>query len=344
MDGEIINQTVNSTIEEIRASPWKGRPAKTIFFGGGTPTFLEANLLVKLLEEVIKVHPPIEECEITSEANPGTVESEKCNQMFKAGFNRVSLGGQSFQPEDLVRLGRVHSTTQIGQAVTNFRNAGFRNLNIDLMFGLPGQSINAWRQNLDLVEKLHPEHLSLYCLTIEQNTRFYKLDQRGMLNLPTEDIQVQMYELARDFAQANGFDHYEISNFSKPGLQSQHNLAYWRSEEYYSYGPGAVGCYKDQAVWHRYTNLKHPKLYSETGSSTKSWRLETELLSSDERKLERIMMAIRLAEGVDVEWAQIEEASINQMVKRGWITRSEQRIKLTKEGQNFCSEVALALS
>ena len=196
MSGEIIEKTVNAINKEIRNSPWKNRPAKTIFFGGGTPTFLEESQLIKILDTVLEIHPPIPGAEITSEANPGTVDIPKFSSMRKAGFNRISLGAQSFHKEDLIKLGRVHEATHVGKAVTSARQAGFDNINLDLMFSLPVQSIFGWKENLELAFQLNPEHLSLYCLTIEANTRFYKLNLKGMLDLPKEEQQVQMYEIA----------------------------------------------------------------------------------------------------------------------------------------------------
>ena len=357
MDGEIIERTVRAMETEIRNSPWRGRPAKTIFFGGGTPTFLSDSQLCGLLEAVMEVHPPVDGAEITSEANPGTVDIPKFKSMRAAGFNRISLGAQSFQREDLIRLGRVHRESEIGRAVGAAREAGFENLNLDLMFALPGQSTSAWERNLELAVSLKPEHLSLYCLTIEPNTRFYKLHQRGMLDLPDDECQVAMYELACSFAASAGYEQYEISNFAKPGYESQHNLCYWRCEEYLGYGPGAVGCFgnvegrgskveepKDRT---RYTNIKHPERYSaaaeELGSGPRpSLWCDFETLNDSTRKLERIMMGIRLREGLSTR--DLDLASINRLVNRGWIDASSDHITLTSAGRHFCSEVALELA
>ena len=338
MSGQIVDETVAATIKEIRSSPWSGRPAKTIFFGGGTPTFLSADQLHLILDAVISTHPPIEGCEISSEANPGTVDASKFKSMRQSGFNRISLGAQSFVPEELTRLGRVHGPTEIGRAVLAARDAGFTNVNIDLMFALPGQSLRVWEQNLESALSLRTDHLSLYCLTIEPNTRFYKLNLKGMLDLPDDEQQVSMYEMACAMTAGAGLNHYEISNFAKPNMQSQHNLCYWRCEEYLGYGPGAVGRVGDT----RYTNLKHPSRYVSAVSNGEKLWCEEESLDEATLRLERIMLGIRLEEGLGTGCLNLD--SIHGLEAKGWVERRTDRIRLTPEGRHFCSEVALALA
>jgi len=247
MSGEIMERTTRAICAEIERSPIRGRPAKTIFFGGGTPTFLETHQLLRILETVLEAHPPIDGCEITSEANPGTVDAAKFKDMRAAGFNRISLGAQSFAEDDLVTLGRVHKAGEIERAVESARTAGFDNLNLDLMFALPNQSRHGWESNLDRAINLDPEHLSLYCLTIEPNTAFHKLAHKGILPLPDEEQQAEMYDQTLAKVQGHGFNLYEISNYAKPGRECQHNLCYWRAEEYAGYGPGAVGAIETNA-------------------------------------------------------------------------------------------------
>lgn len=341
MSGDIIERTVTAIEIEIQRSPWRGMPAKTIFFGGGTPTFLSSSQITRLIRAVKAVHPPVQGAEITSEANPGTADAEKFAAMRAEGFNRLSLGAQSFLPDDLIRLGRVHGADEIGRAVQTARQAGFDNLNLDLMFALPGQSQRAWQDNLRRAFELEPQHLSLYCLTLEPNTAFYKEHLRGLLVQPDDDEQVAMYDLAVNQAQAHGFHQYEISNFAKPGRESQHNLCYWRHEVYASYGPGAVGCMILPEGKTRYTNLKHPARYSaavETGGSL--W-CESDLLTAEEERLEQIMLGLRLNEGVE---AEADSEKIREMKDKGWIEADGCRLSLTPAGRHFCSEVALALA
>lgn len=339
MSGEIMERTTRATIEEMRRSPWRGTPAKTIFLGGGTPTFLPADLLVELIQAIQEVHPPVAACEITSEANPGTVDMPKFAAMKAAGVNRISLGAQSFWAGDLMRLGRVHEADQVALAVRAAREAGFDNVSLDLMFALPGQSMKAWDWNLKTAIGLKPEHLSLYCLTIEPNTRFFRLHQRGMLDLPDDEAQVAMYDRALEAAASAGYQQYEISNFSRPGRESQHNLCYWRCEDYAGYGPGAVGCVGGV----RRTNLKHPEGYCSAVSEGRPTAFEEELLTPENLRTEKIMMGLRLNQGLNPEGLELDEKSLRLLESRGWMTRHPSAIRLTPLGRHFCSEAALEL-
>ncbi len=355
MTGDIVHETALAIAEEIRRSPWAGIPAKTIFVGGGTPTFLAVEDLVAILVAALETHPPVGDIEITSEANPGTVDAEKFARMREAGFNRVSLGAQSFLDSELVRLGRIHRAGEIERAVQLAREAGFDNLNLDLMFALPGQNQRGWEANLDRAFALDPNHLSLYCLTIEPNTAFHQQHLKGQLVVPDEDEQVDMYETACRRAEAAGFAQYEISNFAKPGRESQHNLCYWRAESYAGYGPGAVG-FVDGV---RYTNLKHPVRYRDAIVANEPLPFERETIDEATHRIEKIMLGIRLSEGIAMDG--LDEKAVLNLVERGWVeeflfdfrgeettfenqkSKIKNRLRLTAAGRHFCSEVALEL-
>lgn len=350
MEGDIIRRTMDAIRSEILASPWRGIPAKTIFFGGGTPTFPPVQDLLGVFEAVLDVHPPIDGAEITSEANPGTVDAAKFRAMRQAGFNRISLGAQSFQADELVRLERVHAPDDIERAVGAAREAGFDNLNLDLMFALPGQSDRVWRSNLTRAINLSPEHLSLYCLTLEPNTRFWKLHERGELQLEDDAVQVRQSEATQSIASENGYFQYEISNFCKPGFECQHNLSYWRSEPYAGYGPGAVGCMDGQNVGcqadHgtvRYTNWKHPASYSERVEQHETLAHEFEHLDARTRSNERLMLGLRLSQGVLLDGLDIDPKGLDRSIQAGWLEQSGDSLRLTSEGRHFCSEVTIAL-
>ncbi|MCE9559069.1 MAG: radical SAM family heme chaperone HemW [Armatimonadetes bacterium] len=340
LSGDIIERTTAATIQEIRQSPWAGRPAKTIFFGGGTPTFLASDQLCRILAAVIETHPPTPDCEITSEANPGTVDAEKFAAMRAAGFNRLSLGAQSFSPDDLMRLGRVHAAGDVGKAVRAARSAGFDNLNLDLMFALPGQSTRAWKHNLDLALTLEPEHLSLYCLTIETNTRFYRHHLRGQLNLPHEDDQIAMYDLSVQTMAEAGLPQYEISNFAKPGRECRHNLCYWHGEEYASYGPGAVGRVGNR----RYTNTKHPERYSEIIENGGSLACMEETVDDEMHSLEFLMMGMRLNQGISKHAVEVDPKGLRKIEALGWLEEDAVCYRLTQAGRHFCNQAIAELA
>ena len=343
LSGEIMARTTAAIIREIQQSRHKGRPAKTIFLGGGTPTFIPSEQLTAILAAVLEVHSPNGEIEITSEANPGTVDAEKFKQMREAGFNRLSLGAQSFHTEDLLRLGRVHGPTEIGKAVKAAREAGFENLNLDLMFALPGQTTKGWKQNLETALSLRPEHLSLYGLTIEPNTRFYRHNQRGLLDLPDDETQVQMYDDALVATGKHGYQQYEISNFSRPGRECHHNLCYWNAEEYIGYGPGAVGCIEKDNQRTRYTNMKHPDRYCEALEIGNELWCDSERVDAQMLAFERLMLGLRLNGGLqDKRTARSEQAA--RLVKRGWLITEGDRVTLTAEGRHFCSAVIAELA
>ncbi len=340
MDGEIKERTTVAICKEIEQSPWKGESAKTVFFGGGTPTYLEQDQLLRILDTVAAVHPIASDVEVTSEANPGTVDMPKFKSMREAGFNRISLGAQSFNEDELLVLGRVHRSGEIERAVHAAREAGFMSLNLDLMFALPDQTMRGWNSNLERALALNPDHLSLYCLTIEENTAFYKKQLRGQISLPDEDIQVEMYnECVRQTAE-RGFEQYEISNFARPGFECQHNLCYWRVEDYAGYGPGAVGCVDGV----RYTNTKHPVGYCEKVGAGLPLPFESEVLTEEDRRLEKIMLGLRLKEGLPLENLRIAPIGLARCLERGWIHQASNRIFLTEEGMHFCSEVSLELA
>jgi oxygen-independent coproporphyrinogen III oxidase len=339
MSGEIMERTTNAICQEIGRSPIRGRPAKTIFFGGGTPTFLETGQLLRILETVLQTHPPIEGCEITSEANPGTVDAAKFADMRRAGFNRVSLGAQSFLEDDLITLGRVHRVGEIERAVASARQAGFDNLNLDLMFALPNQSHRAWESNLQRAIDLQPEHLSLYCLTIEPNTAFHKLAHKGILPLPGEDQQAEMYDQTLAGVQADGYELYEISNYAKPGRECRHNLCYWHGEEYAGYGPGAVGAIEIAGTRRRHTNLKHPDRYCAAVEGGEEIAFEVEELTPEILRTERIMLGLRLAEGIPADSVHAPR----KLFERGWIEEVDGRLKLTPLGRHFHNEVVVEL-
>lgn len=339
MSDEIVGRTVSATIEEIRRSPHRGRRAKTIFFGGGTPTYLESGDLLALLDAVVECHPPLGNCEISSEANPGTVDSSKFVAMKQAGFNRISIGAQSFADGDLIRLGRVHRAGEIERSVAAAREAGFENLNIDLMFALPAQTRAGWLSNLERAISLGTEHLSLYCLTIEHNTKFYKLFLKGLLDLPDDGAQAEMYEMAVGAVERAGFRQYEISNFARPGFECRHNLAYWRGEEYAGYGPGAV----EQVGGIRWTHIKHPVRYCEAVERGEELACERETLGATEKRMEKIMLGLRLNEGLRLGDIEVDEAGLRAMIGTGWVERDDGVVRLTKEGRRFCNRVVLAL-
>ncbi|NLO97829.1 MAG: radical SAM family heme chaperone HemW [Peptococcaceae bacterium] len=271
----------------------------SLILGGGTPTVLSREELECLLDS-LELFAFQAGAEKTVEANPGTLDSGKLDLLLSYGFNRISLGIQSFDNDLLKKIGRIHSAQDVYHSIKLIRQAGFENINLDLMFGLPGQTISAWQETLQRAVDQEPEHLSLYALTIEEGTPLARLAAEGEEGIvPDDDLQADMYELATDYLQKQGYLHYEISNFARPSFECRHNLSYWRSEEYMGLGPGAVSClngvrYKNWENIFKYSNI------TQKGSKPVD-PLETEILTPKQLISEYIMLGLRTAEGIDPE-------------------------------------------
>ena len=276
-------------------------PVDTIFFGGGTPTALPVPLLVKLLTGCLKSFPLAQESvEISLEVNPGTVDREDLFLLRRAGFNRISIGVQSLDDRELHRLGRIHDRDQARRTVQWAREAGFYNLSLDLMFGLPGQDPRSWRRTLEEALALEPDHLSIYELTLEKNTSFYLRDRQDDLHLPQEEIICEMMELTQWKTAAAGLNRYEISNYARPGFACRHNLKYWYNSNYIGIGPGAVSFLGNTRLTaiedvDAYCRLL---LYEKIGPGWRRVWVESETLDLEGRLRETVIMGLRLVRGV----------------------------------------------
>lgn len=265
---ELIPAYVNALRSEIQAvgeSAAKKLMVKTIFFGGGTPTLLSVaqfESILNGLDDQFELSDP----EVTIEANPGTVSFASLRDLRSLGINRISFGVQSASPDELRLLERAHTYFDVIHAVTQARRAGFDNLSLDLIYGLPHQTLKEWSASLDLVSGLTPEHFSLYALTMEHGTPFGRWSSRGLIPLPDPDAAAEMYEWADEFLSGQGYRQYEISNWTKPGKECVHNLQYWRNQDYLGLGAGAHG-YVDGM---RYSNVLRIRTYIERLSNINS--------------------------------------------------------------------------
>lgn len=231
--------------------------AHTVFFGGGTPSLLSGMHFASIMHALRANFALTKDVEATIEANPGTVLPEKLKAIRAAGINRISFGVQSANTEELHMLEREHSFFDVIEAVSNARKAGFDNLNLDLIYGLPEQSLQTWKNSLERIVDLNPEHISAYALTLEHGTPFGRWSAKGLLPLPDPDLAAEMYEYAEGFLAKNGYMQYEISNWAKPGRECRHNLQYWKSFPYLAFGAGAHG----YANGYRYSNALRIKTY-----------------------------------------------------------------------------------
>ncbi|MCC9691372.1 oxygen-independent coproporphyrinogen III oxidase [Streptococcus agalactiae] len=302
---------------------------RTLYIGGGTPTSISAVQLDYLLTELIRDLNLNTLEEFTIEANPGDLTVDKIEVLQKSAVNRVSLGVQTFNDKHLKRIGRSHNEAQIYSTIDALKTAGFQNISIDLIYALPGQTMDDVRSNVAKALSLNIPHLSLYTLILEHHTVFMNKMRRGKLHLPTEDLEAEMFEYIISEMERNGFEHYEISNFTKPGFESRHNLMYWDNVEYYGVGAGASG-YLDGI---RYRN-RGPIQHYLKGVSEGNARLSEEVLSKNEMMEEELFLGLRKKEGVSI--GKFEQKFGTSFEKRyGQIVQELQSDGLLKENNGF---------
>lgn len=302
---------------------------RTLYIGGGTPTSISAVQLDYLLTELSRDLNLNTLEEFTIEANPGDLTVDKIEMLQKSAVNRVSLGVQTFNDKHLKRIGRSHNEAQIYSTIDALKTAGFQNISIDLIYALPGQTMDDVRSNVAKALSLNIPHLSLYSLILEHHTVFMNKMRRGKLHLPTEDLEAEMFEYIISEMERNGFEHYEISNFTKPGFESRHNLMYWDNVEYYGVGAGASG-YLDGI---RYRN-RGPIQHYLKGVSEGNARLSEEVLSKNEMMEEELFLGLRKKEGVSI--GKFEQKFGTSFEKRyGQIVQELQSDGLLKENNGF---------
>lgn len=334
-----LRARVRESVHEVR----------TVFFGGGTPTVLPLNELAGLLEslaEVVAV-PRLEE--FTVEANPATVDDEKAELLVSAGVNRVSMGAQSFFPGELATLERLHSPEDIAPSVATLRRHGVTQVNLDLIFGIPGQTLDTWSRSLARAVTLNPDHIACYGLTYEPGTRLTAMRRHGRLRLCDEDLEADMFLLTMDALEAAGYRQYEISNYAKPGCECRHNLLYWRNEPYIGVGPSAAGCVDGR----RYKNVADVAGYVRLIERDGHAEVETETIDTEMLIVELVMMQLRLKEGLSI--AAFRERigvdprdsfgdALTRLVALGLVAVSETHIALTRSGRLVANTVIADLA
>jgi len=340
--------------EEARrqARAWAGAVFDTIYVGGGTPTVLPAESLLQLLGACREVFDLTQVEEITVEANPGTVSETDLRVLRAGGVNRLSLGVQSFRDDELRMLGRAHTTQQAIEAVEMARRAGYANLSLDLMFGLPGQTLAHWEESLAMALYLRPEHLSLYALTPEAGTPLADRISEGVLPPVDDDLAARMYERAEEALETAGYRHYEISNWALgqgdiPPLVCRHNLTYWRNAPYL--GLGAAACSYDGR--RRWGNVEHPAEYVRRLHAGVDPTAYEETLGREAAMGETVMLGLRLVSGIDAQafserfgaslWDVYAE-EIDEFVEAGLLAADRCGIRLTRRGRLLGNRVFAA--
>jgi oxygen-independent coproporphyrinogen-3 oxidase len=310
---------------------------ETVYFGGGTPSILSAESFLKATELIstATLGGAQATVEFTLEVNPATVTPEKAAAWRAAGVNRISLGAQSFDAEMLKVLGRQHQPEDIAETCDLLREHGFDNINIDLMFALPGQSESKWDETLQAALACAPQHISAYALTYEEDTPFFEKLRLGEYR-QDEAREIAMFERTRDILGAAGLFDYEISNFARPGFESRHNLGYWRGADYLGLGPSACSTIGDL----RWRNVPDTKAYAERLSLGQSVREELETLDPATRAKERIMFGLRMREGVARAEFGNDTKQLAVLAEQDLAYESEGRVRLTPRGKLVADSVA----
>jgi len=298
--GDEIAEYPELLMRELQLHTSGHLPVDSIYFGGGTPSLLQPLQLAQLLEGIAGQARIQTDAEITLEVNPGTVDQMTLQEFRNAGINRISLGMQSFDDHFLASLGRIHTVEQSRQAFQDVREAGFNNVSIDMIHSLPGQSLDQWRSELQHAITLCPEHISIYGLTIEENTPFARIYRHDSPELADEDLSADMFELADELLTASGFDHYEIANYARPGHRSHHNSGYWVRDGYLGLGVAAHSFLRD-GYGVRFRNPDTLDDYRRMVLSGRLARIDEHQLTQSDAMAEYMFLGLRLAEGVDLD-------------------------------------------
>ncbi|HZU65688.1 MAG TPA: radical SAM family heme chaperone HemW [Ktedonobacteraceae bacterium] len=334
--------------EMARHDDGSPRRSRTIFFGGGTPSLLTVEQVTRLLAACHQSFAVDADAEITLEANPGTLCREQLVELRAAGVNRLSMGAQSFDAGLLKALGRIHSPEEITEALQHARAAGFTSINLDFMFGLPGQTMRHWRETLDSALALHPEHFSLYSLIIEEGTPFYAWTQEGRITPGDEDLCADMYEYADERLQAEGYENYEISNWALPGHQSQHNLTYWRNLPYLGMGAGAHSFFAGR----RFSNILDPREYMRLLKQQRRPEAEGERVERAQEMSETAFLGLRTASGLHLPtfeqrfgepFSHFAGDRLRPVQEAGLLEQMGDWLRLSKRGRLLGNEVFLRL-
>ena len=356
---DVVSQYVAALIKEIRSyqtKEFESYKIGTIFMGGGTPSILTGKEIESIFQPLRETFLIAEDAEISIEANPGTVTEEKVKNWKDLGINRLSIGLQSANDDELKILGRIHTFRQFQETYAMAREAGFHNINVDLISGIPGQTLNGFIKTLEKVGECNPEHISAYSLIVEEETPFGKLygeksmqehiASREILPLPNEDVDWAMYQQTEAILTSLGYQRYEISNYAKAGFSCKHNIGYWEREEYLGIGLGAASLLKDI----RFRNVEEITTYLERIRQSESVRAaaDTEILSIKEQMDEFLFLGLRQIKGVSKsrfrhcfgkDMLAVYEKQLIKIKTAGLLVEEEDTVRLSKQGIDFSNQV-----
>ena len=323
-DDDTKNAYMEALCREIheKRELYKEYKVSSVFFGGGTPTAVSAQWIRRIMESLRADYSILEDAEITMEMNPGTVEEKDASLYLEAGINRLSIGLQSTWDEELQSLGRIHTYEKFLETYELVRKAGFTNVNVDLMSALPNQTTEKYRASLEKVLGLKPppEHISAYSLIIEEGTYYYKANEEGKLQLPTEEDEREMYYLTKQVLEKHGYKRYEISNYAKPEKECKHNIGYWQRKNYVGFGIGAASLVKNE----RFSNGRVLQEYIKAPCRAVADR---EILTLEDRMAETMFLGLRMVEGVSESlWLEEYPRSLTDVYSEGMKVKNESEV------------------
>lgn len=346
-DDESENKYIQAIINEIKSYKDNLRGnyiADTIFFGGGTPTIIKTENLKSIID-CLRDAIEIDKCsEISMEANPNTLTSEKLNSYKSIGINRLSIGIQSLNDEILKKIGRIHDSSEALEAIDRAKNTGFENINADVMFNIPGQTVYDIEDTVTKIIDRGVKHISFYSLKLEKGTPMYSMEKNNKIIMPDEEVEREMYYAGRNIMEKNNLFQYEISNFAENGFECRHNLKYWNQEEYIGLGPSAHSFLNNT----RYSNPSDLKLYCENSMTDKFERIIQEELEKDDLMFEYIMLRLRLTEGLNIkefnnkfsqDFLEMYKLQINYLIKNNLLKLKNDFVRLTKKGMDISNYV-----
>ena len=340
---DALIKSIENTKQNINMKYYK---VNTIYIGGGTPSFINSKYIVKILEKVREVFNVSDNAEITIELNPGTVNEEKIKDYKNAGINRVSIGLQAVQDDLLKMLGRIHTYSEFENTYNLIQKNGFKNINVDLMLGLPNQTIDNIEESVKKIVSLNPNHISVYSLIVEEGTPIEKKITSGILNLPEEDLERKMYYKVKELLEEIGYNHYEISNFAKKGFESKHNMNCWNQEEYLGFGLASHSYFENK----RFSNIENLDEYIKNIEENNFDKniIVHEIQNEEAKKKEYMLLGLRKIEGVSI--SKFEQKfrihplfyfrfEISKLEEEGLIEVDLDNIKLTQKGLDFANLV-----
>ena len=350
-ESELARRYTAAVRAEIGRADTSTEPAMwrvdTIYFGGGTPTTLTVEQISSLIEVCRRKFEVAPDSEITAEANPGSVSQNYLEELRSAGINRLSFGVQSFDDGELLMIGRTHSAEEAREAVRMAREAGFANISIDLIAGLPEQKMETWRRNIKEAFALEPDHLSVYLLELYKDAPLLHRINRGELRAIDDELTVEMYFALTDEAERRGYERYEISNWARPGFESRHNLKYWTDAPYWAFGVSAAG-YDGRKRWSNTRNIHEYLTKIESDQTALAEQIE---LDDEDRQSENLFLRLRLKDGVDLAEHQRRfgvnaleryRDEIGRLSEAGLIDLEENRLKISRAGAVLANEVFAA--